>query len=138
MLSVTSQHALRALTHIAALPDGESILGRNLSERAGIPPNYLSKILLTLGNAGFLRATRGLGGGYRLLKKPNKIRLIEVVELFDRPSARPQCFLGGGRICSDRTACTAHGGFRDVRSVYLHFLESTTIADISVDGQGRE
>lgn len=133
MLTVTSQYALRAMTHLAALAEGESMLGRQLSERAAIPSNYLSKILLTLGNAGLLQATRGQGGGYRLSKKANRIRLIDVVELFDREAARPQCFLGGGRICSDRTPCTAHGGFRDVRSVYLHFLESTTIADIAVE-----
>ncbi|MBI1790390.1 MAG: Rrf2 family transcriptional regulator [Acidobacteria bacterium] len=132
MLSTTSQHALRALTHMASLPEGTAILGRQLSERAGIPANYLSKILLTLGNAGILDATRGTGGGYRLRKKPEQIRLIEVVDLFDRARARPECFLGGGRICSDTSPCTAHGEFRDVRATYLRFLESTSIADISL------
>src|SRR5690349_4716071 len=64
MLSTTSEYALRALTRLAAAPDGESMLGRDLAEQAGIPANYLSKIMWTLGNAGLIDATRGNHGGY--------------------------------------------------------------------------
>lgn len=57
-LSVTVQHALRALSVLAGLPEGASLPGRELAKRAGIPANYLSKILWTLGGAGFIGATR--------------------------------------------------------------------------------
>lgn len=131
MLSTTSEHALRALAHLAGMPEGTVILGRDLAERADIPANYLSKILWALGNAGIIDATRGSGGGYRLRKRPDEIRLAEVVELFDKPRARPSCFLGGKRECSDNEPCSAHQAWREVRAAYIHFLESTTIADIS-------
>ena len=58
------------------------MLGRELADRAEVPPNYLSKILWALGNAGIIDATRGNGGGYRLKRTPSEIRLFEVVELF--------------------------------------------------------
>ena len=54
MLTTTSEHALRALTHLARLPEGSSMLGREIAEQAAIPANYLSKILWTLGNAGII------------------------------------------------------------------------------------
>ena len=130
MLSTTSEHALRALMHLAALPEGESMLGKELSQLAGVPPNYLSKILLTLGNAGILEASRGTGGGYPLARKPGKIRLIEVVDLFDKTRARPACLLGLGKECSDDTACSAHSRWKSVRRKYVQFLERTSIAQI--------
>ncbi len=131
MLTTTSEHALRALTHLARLPEGASMLGRELAEQAGIPANYLSKILWTLGNAGLIAATRGNGGGYRLKRDAAGIHLYEIVELFDRDRAELACLLGGGKECDSARPCTAHEAWRDVRSAYLDFLHKTTLADIS-------
>ena len=102
-----------------------------MSQRAGVPANYLSKILLALGNAGILAATRGTGGGYRLRRRPDQVRLIEVVDLFDRTRARPACFLGGRKDCSDTNPCSAHPEWKGVRASYLCFLENTTLAQIA-------
>ena len=114
MLSVTSKYALRALTHLGALPEKESMLGKDLAKRAAIPANYLSKILWMLGSAGLISAMRGSGGGYRLRRKPEEIFLFEVVDLFDRTRIAPTCFLGEDRACSDDDACSAHALWREV------------------------
>jgi Rrf2 family protein len=132
MLTTTSEHALRALAHLARLPEGVSVLGRELAEQTSIPANYLSKILWTLGNAGIIDATRGNRGGYRLKRNPAEICLFEVVELFDRDRGRDRetCFLGS-RICDEQSPCTAHEAWRKVRTAYLDFLHTKTVADIS-------
>ena len=131
MLTTTSEHALRALTHLARLPEGSSMLGRDLAAQAGIPANYLSKILWTLGNAGIIDATRGNGGGYRLKRGASEIHLFEVVELFDRDRVRLACLLGSGKDCDCENPCTAHEAWSVVRTAYLDFLHTKTVADIS-------
>ncbi len=131
MLTTTSAHALRALTCLARVPEGASILGRDLAGQAGIPANYLSKILWMLGNAGIIDATRGNRGGYRLRRRPAEIFLFEVVELFDREKAQLSCFLADGKSCNPEDPCTAHKAWRAVRTAYLDFLHTTTVADIS-------
>lgn len=130
MLSVTSQHALRALTLLARQPYGSAALGRELSESAGVPSNYLSKIMLTLRNAGLVDATRGAGGGYRLARNASELKLAEVVELFEGSTFRSECILGEG-ICSDAHGCSAHPLWGSVRTSYLKFLEDTSIADLA-------
>ena len=132
MLSATAQHAVRALAHMAHGPVGEAILGRDLAESAGIPANFLAKIMLTLRNAGIADATRGLGGGYRLVKSPDEITLMQVVELFDGINARPGCFLGEKHACNDQEACSAHLGWKVVCEAYLSYMTTTTIADIGL------
>jgi Rrf2 family protein len=131
MISVTAEHALRALAEMAKRPPGEVILGKQLARIAEIPRNYLAKILWLLGNAGIIDATRGSGGGYRLRRDPRKIRLIEVVELFDRASRNPHCFLSCHRECTDADSCAAHVRWREVREAFDGFLESTTVAEIA-------
>jgi len=136
MLSTTAQYALRALTRLALEAPGSAVLGRTLAENAEIPANYLSKLLLTLRNAGIVEATRGAGGGYRLSRPSDDVRLIEIVEIFDAPRAKPTCFLGHGE-CSDAEACPAHEAWKKIRNQYLDFLELTSLADIAVNPAGR-
>jgi Rrf2 family protein len=131
MLSTTTEHALRALSAIALLDEGETVLGKDLAKSADIPSNYLSKVLWVLGNAGIIQATRGSGGGYRLGRKASDIRLSEVVDLFERQKPESRCFLGGNLKCSDEEPCGAHEQWRAVRESYSRFLQGTTLAQIT-------
>ncbi|MEE9555579.1 MAG: Rrf2 family transcriptional regulator [candidate division Zixibacteria bacterium] len=133
MISTTSKYALRALVYLGTIPRGTPVVSGHLAQQAGIPPDYLYKILLDLRNAGILDSSRGLKGGYRLRKKPEKIKLIEIISLFDGPSAEPSCLLGEYRICSDDKPCSAHSAWRDVRIAYTNFLKNMTIASIAGD-----
>ena len=131
MISVTAQHAVRALVELASIHEGESLGGRELARSAGIPPNYLAKILSTLKNAGVVDAARGTGGGYRLSRAPKSIRLVDVVTLFDPARSASDCVLDGTHPCTEATACAAHRDWMRVKRVYLKFLETTTLARLA-------
>ena len=137
MLSATAQYALRALSQLAAARPDEQVRGRELAARSGIPANYLSKLLLTLGNAGLIEANRGTGGGYRLARKPDSVFLAEVVELIDGGVAQPQCLLGLRTACSDANPCCAHQSWRGAKQAYLDFLRKTTLADIAAQDDAK-
>jgi Rrf2 family iron-sulfur cluster assembly transcriptional regulator len=137
MLSTTAQYALRALSQLASMPPDDPVRGKELAERSGVPANYLSKLLLTLGNAGLIEASRGTGGGYRLARRPDHVFLAEVVELIDGGVARPQCLLGLRADCSDDNPCCAHQSWRSAKLAYLEFLRTTTLADIAEVDQKR-
>jgi Rrf2 family transcriptional regulator, iron-sulfur cluster assembly transcription factor len=131
MLSITSQYALRALSHLARHA-GEDVLGRDLAQSVEIPRNYLAKVLLTMRNAGFVDTTRGSGGGYRLRRPANEIHLIDVVEIFEEISrTKPCCFLGRTRTCSDASPCTAHSSLQGLQAAYLGFLIATPLSVIA-------
>src|SRR6476619_4456432 len=131
MLCITSQYALRALAHLARQTDG-AVLGRDLAESVEIPANYLSKVLLTLRNAGLVVTTRGSGGGYRLRKPAHEIHLIDVVELFEEVSrTKPRCFLGRTRACSETSPCSAHFTWKGLQAAYLEFLICTPLSAIA-------
>jgi Rrf2 family protein len=130
MISTTAQYALRALTYMAGLPDGTTVLSRDLAGATQVPRNYLSKVLLTLRNAGLLQSTRGAGGGYRLNKPADAVYLIDVIELFEGSKAKPTCLLNN-RPCSDETPCHAHRVWRELSMVYTGFLVTTTLAAVA-------
>jgi Rrf2 family protein len=131
MISTTSEYALRALVQLAQQPKDNRLGGKELSAKLDIPADYLSKVMTALRNAGFIDATRGQGGGYRLIQPSKKISLVNVVELFEGVYTRPHCFLGENHVCSDDHPCAAHEYFRGVRASYIRFLERTTIAALA-------
>ncbi len=75
-LELASRHPLGGPTRIATI-----------AERHGIPTQFLVQILLQLKNAGLVASTRGAGGGYRLCRHPDEIRLAEVIDVVEGPAA---------------------------------------------------
>jgi len=131
VLSTTSEYALRALTVMAALPQGTSVMGRDLARHTGVPGRYLAKLLTTLHNAGIVGAARGSNGGYWLARSADSIRIHEIVALFDGLALRRSCLLWPGRTCSEDDPCSAHSAWKEARDAYQRFLENVTLADIS-------
>lgn len=133
MISVTAQHAIRALAALASQEPGRPVLGRDLSQLSGVPQNYLSKILIELGRAGLVSAARGAGGGYRLKQPAERIALSSVVHLFDPPQVHTGCLLGHDRECSDEDSCAAHDRWLEVLETFAAFLENTRLSDVATD-----
>jgi Rrf2 family protein len=137
MLTVTTEYALRALSELSRSPRGTAVLGRDLAKTARVPAKYLSKIMLSLRNAGVVGTTRGLGGGYRLLRSPENVHLLDVVRIFEGASSKPTCLMDSARKCSDAHPCNAHPRFHDVQTAYHTFLRDTTLSDLVENGKAR-
>lgn len=135
MFSTTSKYALRALAYLSAQKPDRMVPGEELSLKTGVPRNYLSKILLALGNAGIVTAVRGAAGGYRLGVRPEEVPLNRVIGLFDRTATKRACLLGLRPFCSGKNPCTAHHAWMPAKTAFFTFLESTTLRDISLSGR---
>jgi Rrf2 family protein len=54
-----------------------------------MPERFLLQILRNLVTHGILRSTRGVDGGYALVKPANQISLLEVIEAIEGPYDAP-------------------------------------------------
>ncbi len=131
MLTVTTEYALRALSELSRSPRGTAVLGRDLAKSARVPAKYLSKIMLSLRNAGIVGTTRGLGGGYRLLRSPDAVHLFDIVKIFEGAGNKPTCLFDSTRKCNDQHPCGAHPLYHDVQIAYHKFLRETTLHDVA-------
>jgi Rrf2 family protein len=130
IFSASATHALRAVASLAANEGDGAMLGRDLARKVKVPPHYLAKVLGTLSRAGVVTASRGVKGGYRLARRADRIRLVEVVRPFEGQRAKPGCLLRPDRPCRDSGACSAHAAWSGVKRSYSDFLERTTVEDI--------
>lgn len=125
----TAQYAMRALMHLAALPDGSTARARDLSRASGIPPAYLSKIMRRLVTGGLLRARKGHGGGFVLARRPDRIRLREVIEAAGGGLERDVCIFGVGR-CDAADPCPLHHSWSRMNEAFHSWAEKTTLAEL--------
>jgi len=84
-VSTRGDYASRALLSLALHPDAGPTSVRDIAERTGLPQPYLEQILLALKGAGLVRSKRGVGGGYVLARRPEDIRLSDIVSAVDGP-----------------------------------------------------
>lgn len=129
MLTKSGIHAVRALIYLAELPEGKYAGAVSIAERIGAPRNYLGKLLQQLSRDGLLQSQKGLGGGFRLARRPEDIALMDIVEPIEQVSRWNGCILGRAQ-CSDEHPCQIHHLWKGVKQAYLTLLESTTLADL--------
>lgn len=83
-LSHKLEYACRVLAQLARSHEQDKLAHIDaLAEAESIPANYLVQILNELRNAGLIVSKRGKQGGYALARKPEKIRLDEIVTAVD-------------------------------------------------------
>jgi Rrf2 family iron-sulfur cluster assembly transcriptional regulator len=117
---------MRAVVLLACHDPEEMVSAGKLAKETGVPKNYLSTVLHTLGKANITVGIRGPGGGFRLARAAKRITAQEVIGLFDDPNDRRRCLLGL-RTCCPESPCKAHSEWMKVWSRYERFLKRTTI-----------
>jgi len=129
MLSVTADHALRAVLFLGREHARCPLPAEEIAGAIGAPANYLSKTLNTLAKAGVLASVAGRQGGFSLAVPPYRLTLARIVTVFDQPSPPGRCLLGD-RPCDPVTPCSAHRRWTAISHSYLGALQTTTIADL--------
>jgi Rrf2 family protein len=129
MFSKTAQYALRAVTVIAELEQEGPVLAKVIASQGKVPHKYLSKVLRDLVRSNVLKSTRGIGGGFRLRRKPEAVKLMDVVKPFEDMLASQECPLGNTR-CSDKHPCPMHERWKPVKESLQELLGNTTVADV--------
>ncbi len=129
MLSQTGQYALRAVVYLAeARRKGENVSAARVAERAGLPQNYLSKVLYALVQAGVVDSTRGPHGGFRLVRPASEVTVADVLEPFESIH-RGECMLSRTE-CPHGARCGSRPRCRTLSAEIDHFLRTTRIADL--------
>jgi Rrf2 family iron-sulfur cluster assembly transcriptional regulator len=128
--SRTAEYAIRAFTHLGAIPPGEYALAKDIAAEAGMPAPFLSHILQTLARSGLLQSSKGPGGGFRLRVPAAEIPLLRVVEAVDGPGRYQSCPAGLAE-CDQRALCGMHDSFQPLRSRIIGYLEGTSVADLA-------
>ncbi len=138
MLTAKGKYGLKALVHLSRLPPGQLALATDLSAANNIPKKFLDAILSELRNAGIVQARKGKGGGYRLARPAEEIKVGNIVRVLDGPLAPISCASHTRyEACDDCdvATCQVRHMMLEVRNAIAEVLDRTTLAQMrEMDG----
>lgn len=130
-LSEYTDYTLRVLMYCAAHRQRLVTVGE-LAEHHGLSKNHLMKVVNDLARQGLIETTRGRGGGLRLLKPPEAIRIGDVVRASETDFRLVECFDPLTNACSLSPSCRLRWLFHSGLQAFFAELDGATLADIVV------
>jgi Rrf2 family protein len=112
----STRYALYASLEMAQAGATGHVTVGQVAGRYRIPGTALAKVFQRLVRSGLAAGTRGVGGGYRLVKDPSEITVLDVVSIFEAPRPSGHCLAQdrSGAPCQDFTACRLRKLFDEV------------------------
>ena len=123
-----ARQAVSAMSYLAEryAPDAPAISSAEVGRVRKIPTALAAKLLSEAASAGLTKGTTGPGGGYRLARPPEQIRLAEIVGMFERDLEEFPCPFGPG-WCGNGNPCPLHNDFLKLEENGRKFLSETTL-----------
>ena len=121
-----SQKADYGLILLSNLADAKiSISVSAVAQKNQIPSKFLSQIALELKNAGILKSREGKSGGYLLARKPENVKILDVLKILDGELVEGKCFEEGHEC-----VCGAGDMWGEVREKLNETIGKKTVADL--------
>ncbi len=138
-LSTKGRYSVRAMVSLGILARNQEgpVSLKDISKVEGISVSYLEQLFVHLRRSGLVESVRGPGGGYRFARKPEDIRLDEIMAVvkesinpvdckhcknFDQDS----CVPGEVRIA----CCATRPMWEELDKLIVNYLHSITLADL--------
>jgi Rrf2 family nitric oxide-sensitive transcriptional repressor len=129
-LTVYTDYALRLLIYAALKPDGLVNIAE-VAEAYGISRNHLTKVVHQLGVAGYIVTVRGKGGGLRLGRPAETMRVGDIVRHTEPDLALTPCLGSFEAHCPIVPACLLKPALEEACDAFLRVLDGYTIADLA-------
>lgn len=102
-----------------------------ISDRQDISLSYLEQLFARLRRAGLVDSVRGPGGGYRLSRDPEEIRIAEIMTAVDETLRATKCQGERGEGCGGGPeTCLTHDLWEELSAQVYLYLHGVSLADV--------
>jgi Rrf2 family protein len=125
-ISKKSQYGLRAMVLLAKKYKSKQICSTKLiSEKEGIPFDFLEKIITRLEKAKLVKGKKGVLGGYTLSVSPNRISANDIVSALEDNKKAVDCSL-----CGRSKQCLTKSVWGKIDKSFDKTLKSIKLSDL--------
>jgi len=124
-----SDYTLRVLIYLATDPE-RWVTIEDIARAYGISKAHLTKVVHQLGLRGYLETLRGRGGGLRLARRPEEIRVGDVLRSTEENMALVECFDPASSQCVIEPLCGLRPVLSEALTAFVRVLDRYTLADL--------
>ena len=129
-ISTKGLYALRMMLDLAEHKEEGTIALKDVAQRQNISKKYLEQIIAILNQSGFLRASRGAQGGYRLAREPKEYTVGAILRLTEGNLAPVSCLDCKPCDCPRRDLCETLPVWEGLEKVINDYLDGFTLQDL--------
>jgi Rrf2 family transcriptional regulator, nitric oxide-sensitive transcriptional repressor len=127
-LTLFTDYGLRILMYLSALPEERSASIDEVSRVFDLSRNHINKIVHLLGREKFIATQRGKGGGIKLGRPPQDIRLGAVIRKLETSLQAVNC--ESPAPCALLPVCRLRGILADAMNAFMAECDRYTLADL--------
>lgn len=128
-LGKRADYAVRVVLDLARHEGVGLRKAREIATGTAVPRAYLSRILAMLVDAEVVRSHAGPAGGYELVRPPNAVDLLSVIEAAEGPLRSTECVLRDGP-CRWEGTCTIHEPWTEAQEALRARLARTYLSEL--------
>tara|TARA_B100000401_G_C52404160_1_gene530334 strand:- start:43 stop:468 length:426 start_codon:yes stop_codon:yes gene_type:complete len=133
-LTSKGRYAVMALADLANFNSDQPVSLRDISLRQGISLVFLEQIFLKLKRSDIVKSIRGTNGGYILKKKPEHIKLVNILDAVDEKVKTIQCKKSSKKGCNGKlTKCITHNLWDELEIHINDFFDKKSLGDLVKD-----
>jgi Rrf2 family protein len=130
------RYGLRAILEIALDESDSGVFQKDIAERQKISIKYLDNIIASLKASGLIINARGKKSGYKLKRKPEEIKIIDIYNAFESEVVLVDC-LSGSYNCDLSPKCGVRDFWGGLNNLIINYLESYTLEDLVKEHKAR-
>jgi Rrf2 family protein len=138
MISTKGDYGVRALIDLAVHAGEGPVQRADIASRRHISESYLDHLLAQLRRDGFIRSTRGPGGGHELAKPAGEICLLHVLESLEGSLAPIGCVHEDAADDEHDPLCGQQWVWRELYDGMRDRLAEISVAELVEREQARE
>ena len=130
MISTRGRYALRVMIDLAENNTGEYIPLKDIAERQEISKKYLEIIVKDMVTGGLIVGASGKGGGYKLVKKPEKYTVGEILELMEGTLNSVVCLADKKYTCTRKKHCKTLPMWKEFDALVHDYFYGKKLTDL--------
>jgi Rrf2 family transcriptional regulator, cysteine metabolism repressor len=134
LLTKETDYAIRAAVNLAARP-GTFVASAEIASQERIPLQFLRRILQNLLKAGLIVSREGAAGGVRLRRTPERIRVLDIMSVFQGRVEISECMFRR-QICANRRTCVLRKRIQAIEKTLEDQFAGISVADLLRDAAG--
>jgi len=138
-LSTKGRYGTRLMLNLARHygNGNDAVILKNISEDERISIRYLEQIIIPLKINRLVKSIRGAGGGYTLARKPEDIKLSEILHALEGNCCLVEC-IEDGSYCEFTESCPTFDIWKNATELLKGYFDSLTLKDVMVQADKKD
>lgn len=130
MISTKGRYAIRLMIDLAEQNSEIPVPLDSIATRQEISKKYLESIVKLLVNGKLVKGASGKHGGYSLIRQPEDITVLEILNLTEGSMATVACLEEGAEECPRLDKCKTVSMWRGYDNLVNDYFSKITIKDL--------